>query len=266
MTDVKNAKDALVASLFELAKAAQDAASATVDFYKATSLENNNGEVLTQLANGLNNIAKSTSAVTAGIEDLAQIGTKAENDDVKKDGNQGTEEKKKKKKVERDPNAPKKPLTIYFAFSFYTRDQIRQERVKKGLPPLSAIEMNDIIKERWNSITPEEKAKWQKKYQGELKEYNTLKEAYKAGHLPPGKEASTPSKDKDEKKEKDKESTKETPSDIPEAPSSPELKKIKSEGKKRKSDSKKLLDDAEKVEKESKKSKKSKKQSSQSKD
>lgn len=247
MSELKNAKDALVASLFELSKAAQDTATATVNFYKASSGEGLNGESLNNLASTLNNIANTTSAAVPEVENSstpAGSAATAESSASEKGaaGNAQPEEKKKRKKVEKDPNAPKKPLTIYFAYSFYTRDQIRQERAKQGLTPLSAAELNEIIKERWSSISAEEKAKWQKKYQTELQEYNVLKDAYKAGK---------PDVGQIEPKSID---------EITVSATEP-IKKVKSESKKRKSDSKKLEegDKTEKTEKESKKSKKSKK-------
>lgn len=247
MSELKNAKDALVASLFELSKAAQDAATATVNFYKASSNENLNGESLNSLASTLNNIATSTSAAVPEVEEASSpvASTGAISGALGAATNGGEtqpEEKKKRKKVEKDPNAPKKPLTIYFAYSFYTRDQIRQERAKQGLSPLSASELNEIIKERWSSISPEEKSKWQSKYQNELQQYNILRDAYKAGKPDVGQIE---------------------PKSIEQitVPTIEPVKKAKSESKKRKSESKKL-DDAEKsdkTEKEPKKSKKSKK-------
>lgn len=246
MSELKNAKDALVASLFELSKAAQDAATATVNFYKASSNENLNGESLNSLASTLNNIATSTSAAVPEVEEasspVASAGAASGALVATNGGETQPEEKKKRKKVEKDPNAPKKPLTIYFAYSFYTRDQIRQERAKQGLSPLSASELNEIIKERWSSISPEEKSKWQSKYQNELQQYNILRDAYKAGKPDVGQIE---------------------PKSIEQitVPTIEPVKKAKSESKKRKSESKKL-DDAEKsekTEKEPKKSKKSKK-------
>lgn len=246
MSELKNAKDTLVASLFELSKAAQDAATATVNFYKASSNENLNGESLNSLASTLNNIATSTSAAVPEVEEasspVAYAGAASGALVATNGGETQPEEKKKRKKVEKDPNAPKKPLTIYFAYSFYTRDQIRQERAKQGLSPLSASELNEIIKERWSSISPEEKSKWQSKYQNELQQYNILRDAYKAGKPDVGQIE---------------------PKSIEQitVPTIEPVKKAKSESKKRKSESKKL-DDAEKsekTEKEPKKSKKSKK-------
>lgn len=244
MSELKNAKDTLVASLFELSKAAQDTATATVNFYKASSSENLNGESLNNLASTLNNIASSTSAAAPEVDEATSPAVSVDAvpvalNEAINGGEAPPEEKKKRKKVEKDPNAPKKPLTIYFAYSFYTRDQIRQERAKQGLSPLPASELNEIIKERWSSISPEEKAKWQGKYQNELQQYNVLKDAYKAGNPDVGQIE---------------------PRSIEQitVPAIEPVKKVKSESKKRKSESKKL-DDAEKSDKTDKEPKKSKK-------
>ncbi|CUM62904.1 uncharacterized protein PRCAT00000463001 [Priceomyces carsonii] len=188
MSDLKAAKDALVASLFELSKAAQEAANATVNFYRVSSQEGN-ADSLNHLAVTLNTIASTVSSdgifapLPSALDSVAAVARAAGTGTGANSAKKGpaTAEEKKRKKAEKDPNAPKKPLTIFFAFSFHTREVIRDERRKKGLPALSAIEMNDVIKERWNSITPEEKSKWQKKYANELKEYQKVKEAYKAG-------------------------------------------------------------------------------------
>lgn len=191
MSDFKSAKDALVVSLFELSKAAQEAASSTVDFFKVASQEGVAGETLDKLGNDLNGLKEKAEAVGQGTKFTGDHGSKDKKAEGKADQENETkndaagegdgDQKKKKKKTEKDPNAPKKPLTIFFAFSFYNRDQLRKERQKEGLAPLSSAEMNEIIKERWNSISAEEKSKWQKKYQDELKEYQGLKEAYNSG-------------------------------------------------------------------------------------
>ncbi|EGV62350.1 high mobility group protein [Yamadazyma tenuis] len=167
MSEVKAARDALVASLFELSKAAQDAAAATANLYKA-SHEGNTGNV-----DSLNSLSKAVNVLVSYI-----------------DVNGGADSKKpeKKKKPEKDPNAPKKPLTMYFAYSFHIREQIRDERKANGLPPLSAIEMNAYVKERWSKLSEAEKSTWQKKYQSELKVYQKQKEIYiaeKNGIKPP---------------------------------------------------------------------------------
>lgn len=215
MSTLKTAKDALVASLFELSKAAEDAASATVDYFKNTTSED-------ALAVSLQNVLEASDAVTEAISKVSpksgttKKGKKSKAIDAaasvaapiaapasdvasaaaavaaagaaSEENGVVVEEKKKRKKAERDPNAPKKPLTMYFAYSFHHRDLIREDRKKKELEPLSATEVTEIVKKQWESISDEEKNKWQRKYQAELKDYQVKKEAYnaskEAGKLP----------------------------------------------------------------------------------
>lgn len=159
MSEVKAAKDALVASLFELSRSASDAANATANLYKVSHVEDGTPiEALNSLSKAINTLVSSIESPAAG-----EPAKRAE-----------------RKKTERDPNAPKKPLTMYFAYSFFIREQIRDERKAQGLPPLSAIEMNAHVGERWKRLSPAEKSIWQKKYQAELVVYNRQKEAYKA--------------------------------------------------------------------------------------
>lgn len=167
MSEVKSAKDALVASLFELSRAAQDAAAATATLYKVSQND------ATAPVDTLSSLSKAITTLVSNVDGPAIADKK----------------KTKQKAEEKDPNAPKKPITIYFAYSFHIRDQIREERKAQGLPPLSAIEMNDYVKDRWSKLTDADKAPWKNKYQEELKEYNKQKELYTkakaAGETPP---------------------------------------------------------------------------------
>ncbi|KAI3404997.1 HMO1 [Candida oxycetoniae] len=163
-SELRTTKDVLVSSLFELSKAAQEAANAAVDFYRvATGGEE---DVTTEQLHQIQEAMKIAVSATTGIKrELPQ-------------SNVNGNEKVKKKKVERDPNAPKKPLTMFFAFSFHLRKLIAEERKKKDLPNLSAIDMNSMIKDRWDNITSEEKARWKQKYDDEMKTYNLEKAKY----------------------------------------------------------------------------------------
>lgn len=196
----KAAKDTLVASLFELSKAANEVAAATVTFFNLTE---DVPEAVTSLSSSLANVvpvadkpptkAAIAKAAKAAAED-AKVISDAAAQAIQAAGTDSTavavaekpKKEKKKKKVIRDPNAPKKPLTIYFAFSFLTREQIRDERAKAGESAMSAIEMNDLVKARWTNITKEDKEYWQTKYANELKAYQIAKEAYKASLLAKG--------------------------------------------------------------------------------
>lgn len=290
MSEIKTAKDALVASLFELSRAAQDAAAATLTFYKISNIDGSSSEAQALLSatldcihgaqvdaddevNGTrqgdagNGTKQMKSGPTAAKSEAGQAtnGIVATSQEGEAGNVKAAAPEKKKRKVIKDPNAPKKPLTIFFAYSFHMRDKIRKEREKQGLPTLSSAELNEIIKAHWNDITPEEKEGWQKKYQNELKEYQVLKEAYKSGLPTPLKAEPLPAPVPP---------TREVVP--PAAVSAPALnasetpKKSKSESKKRKSEKKddEKSDKSEKGEKseksekdgkESKKAKKSKK-------
>lgn len=271
MTDLKASKDTLVASLFELSKAAQEAANATVNFYKAVEETGASGTVdpvittltsslLASLATTLQQFTtnatkpppkprsrkrahpeneetvKVTSEVTesAPVAPAAPVATPVDKSSISSDSSTtmstttanteakpapkarkprakkvvvaeaATEEtpslpptsdekpvaedeaepeakpKKKRVKRERDPNEPKKPLTIFFKYSIALREKLRQERQKQGLPNLSAIEVNDFITKEWEAVEPLVKAQMQKEYADEMKGYHVRKEEYVA--------------------------------------------------------------------------------------
>ncbi|KAH3681158.1 hypothetical protein WICPIJ_007853 [Wickerhamomyces pijperi] len=83
-----------------------------------------------------------------------------------------------KKKIERDPNAPKKPLTVFFAYSAYARQVLRDERMSKGLPSLSSTEITQEISKKWNELPDHEKDLWKQAYDLELKNYQLEKGKY----------------------------------------------------------------------------------------
>lgn len=199
MSEPAHLKNALVASLFELANAAQNTAAATVNLVNYYKTSESSSPSLNKLAETLVTVNGSTTALSNAGDTVSQaVATLAELPRLKKSKHaddaliesiaseldastkQNGAPAKKKPKVEKDPNAPKKPLTMYFAYSFDIREKLKEDRKRKGLEPLSAVAMNDIIKEKWASITAEEKEKWQKKYQQEYGEYQKLKDAYDA--------------------------------------------------------------------------------------
>lgn len=159
MSDLKTTKDTLVSTLFELSKAAQDAANAAIEFYKVASggSDHVSAEQLKAVSEALNTVATLSSGNGAKIE---------------------ATESKKKRKQEKDPNAPKKPLTMFFQFSYDLRKKIGIERKKKDLPSLSAIDMNSMIKDRWDSISEAEKAGYKKRYDDAMIIYNIEKKKY----------------------------------------------------------------------------------------
>jgi hypothetical protein len=61
-------------------------------------------------------------------------------------------EKKKRVKKEKDPDAPKRPLTAFFLFSTNARERIKEELVNP-----SPVEVNNEILRRWNEMDPPSK-------------------------------------------------------------------------------------------------------------
>lgn len=90
--------------------------------------------------------------------------------------------KKKKRPYKRkDPDAPKKPLTSFFAYSAYERPKIRLEREKAGSQAVTNGDLTTLVAEAWKNMKPEEKKKWTDKYERELAVYRQKKAAYIAG-------------------------------------------------------------------------------------
>ncbi|ODV97886.1 hypothetical protein PACTADRAFT_78316 [Pachysolen tannophilus NRRL Y-2460] len=165
--DLRASKDNIVAALFELSKASGEAAKATVDFFNAIEVNGDHSKDIKDLASSLALLSQSVKSVN-------QLGIFLNNDANKK--------VVKKPKVEKDPNAPKKPLTSFFAYSAHWKklhyDKLREERARKGEPALSSVELTQIISQKWNEITDKEKDEWKKKYYAELGNYNIEKEKY----------------------------------------------------------------------------------------
>lgn len=184
---LKTAKDSLVASLFELSKAANQTASSIVDFYNHIGEEEEEKlEAFTTLTESLQTLTSATNTLHGISSELVNPG-EDEKDLVTTTTN--PTKPAPKKKVERDPNAPKKPLTVFFAYSAYVRQELRDARQKAGLAPLSSTEITQEISKKWKELSEEEKETWKKAYNIELGYYQKAKQEYleakKNGTLPP---------------------------------------------------------------------------------
>lgn len=206
------AKNALVTSLFELSNAATEAATATVNFYKAAGIDGADAaaEPLSTLGDSI------SGAVQTVIESVpeangdapkkkaprAKKAPKAKEPEKKdeekpvekpaekpaeepvadeaeaKTGKPDKPEKPKRKRAEKDPNAPKKPLTSYLRFNLSVREQMRKERFENGQPTYPATELNQIISDRWANLSEDDKANLQKAYEGEFEVYKKALEQY----------------------------------------------------------------------------------------
>ncbi|CCF56899.1 hypothetical protein KAFR_0B06030 [Kazachstania africana CBS 2517] len=162
----------LVSSLFELSKAANQTASSIVDFY------NNIGEDEEEKIEAFTTLTESLQTLTSATNQFHSISSDLLNpvDDEKEII--APSKTPLKRKVERDPNAPKKPLTVFFAYSAYVRQELRDARQKAGLPPLSSTEITQEISKKWKELSDNEKEKWKQAYNVELTHYQKAKQDY----------------------------------------------------------------------------------------
>ena len=185
-TKLKTAKDSLVASLFELSRAANQTASSIIDFYNnIDGDEEEKIDAFTTLTESLQTLTSATNQFHSISNELINP---SEDDKDVASSTAATTAKPAKKKVERDPNAPKKPLTVFFAYSAYIRQELRDARAKAGLPPLSSTEITQEISKKWKELSDSEKEKWKQAYNVELEHYQKAKSEYlenkKNGILP----------------------------------------------------------------------------------
>ncbi|KAG5359657.1 High mobility group protein 1 [Yarrowia sp. C11] len=83
----------------------------------------------------------------------------------------------KKKRVV-DPNMPKKPMTVFLAFSTKKRAEIRAERLARGELPLQNADMANEVAELWSKLSDAEKEPYQVEYQKKLIDYQSRKNKY----------------------------------------------------------------------------------------
>lgn len=175
-----------MSSLFELSRSANQTASSIVDFYNAIgSDEEEKIEAFTTLTESLQKLTSATNQLHGISSDLVNP---LEDDKDTVISAPVASKQTAKKKVERDPNAPKKPLTVFFAYSAFVRQELRDARQRAGLPPLSSTEITQEISKKWKELSDDEKEKWKQAYNVELVHYQSEKQKYleakKNGTLP----------------------------------------------------------------------------------
>ena len=79
----------------------------------------------------------------------------------------------KSKRAKKDPNAPKRNMSAYFLYSIHIRPTIKEEN-----PDASFGDIARLISERFKTLDPKEKKKWEDqaaedkiRYQREMEEY-----------------------------------------------------------------------------------------------
>lgn len=162
--------------MFELSKAANQTAGSIIDFYNAIGDdEEEKLEAFTTLTEALQKLTSASNQIHAVSSDLINP---LDDDKDTLVNSPPTKQAQPKKKQERDPNAPKKPLTVFFAYSAYVRQALREDRQKAGLPPLSSTEITQEISKKWKELGDSEKDKWKQAYHAELENYQKEKQKY----------------------------------------------------------------------------------------
>lgn len=142
-----------------LSKASNDAAQCTAQFFQSLDANADTSKDILELATKLGVLGSSVKTINEQIPVLtADLAV--------------TKKAPLKKKPVKDPNAPKKPLTLFFAYSATVRDKIRAERLDKGQPSLSSVELTQIISQQWNDLSDKLKEDWKKQYLDQLANYN----------------------------------------------------------------------------------------------
>ncbi|KAF8304795.1 HMG-box, partial [Clavulina sp. PMI_390] len=81
--------------------------------------------------------------------------------------------KKKRKRVAKDPNAPKKPVTGYL---LYQEEQKRELKGKEDTPAYK--EMLKLIGAKWKELTDAEKQPYEEAHKAAVAQYEIEKAAY----------------------------------------------------------------------------------------
>ncbi len=136
----------------ELSKVANEVSVATIKFF-----------------NSIEGITPDTSLESSSLA----------NDSKKK----APKRKRKDPKIKVDPNAPKKPLTMFLAFSVEMRRNFhREDREHKendeNYTALTNAEVTQKISKLWASLDEEGKKPWKDKYEKEMADYKVAKESY----------------------------------------------------------------------------------------
>lgn len=73
----------------------------------------------------------------------------------------------KKRKLDVDPDLPKKPLSSYFQFSMAKRKKVAEKH-----PELNSVEIGKKLSKRWNNLSDEKKQKYSDNYHKGMEEYH----------------------------------------------------------------------------------------------
>ncbi|KAF2405201.1 hypothetical protein EJ06DRAFT_525736 [Trichodelitschia bisporula] len=87
--------------------------------------------------------------------------------------------RRKRVKKEKDPNAPKRPLTAFFLYSTSARPLIKQEMLEQA-DTVTPVAVNSEILRRWKEMNEEDKKEWKDMYEVNHERYKQEVANYKA--------------------------------------------------------------------------------------
>jgi len=101
-----------------------------------------------------------------------------------------SKQRESKKKVKKDPNAPKRPVSGYMLWLNDVRSQLKEDN-----PGLKITELSKVAGQKWRSLSSSVKAKYEEKYNESKSEYQKKLAEYKrSGGSMPSKTKSSSSK------------------------------------------------------------------------
>lgn len=210
----------MIASLFELSKAANEVSKNAIDFFNLTQAQQHAGEAASAVAaaSGTAGAAKAESkpkrapakrqratkqqqALTEPVAEAepglqpeletdVALDPLVELDEPAADTPASTaeetpvaeEKKTRKKRAAKDPNAPKKPLTSYILFYNHLRSSVAEKNTE-----LSQVDIAKEIARQWKEMSESDKNYWKGiyekdkvKYDQEMVKYNATKDSPKA--------------------------------------------------------------------------------------
>lgn len=252
--DVELTKNALVAKLAELNKLSGEAITAALDHFKALDHTDAAGPALAHLTDALADTFKTLAGVFSALNGIG-------GDFDGADGDADTKSKRpRKKRAPKDPDAPKKPVTLFFLYRDDVREQLMKDNVSEDGIPMTNVEFTKLVLERWMNEPEDVKAKYKEEYTQKWLKYQKDMEAYKQKKALEAGEAVEEHDDVPEAVEVDEVATQVVEDDdddeLAEEPKPEPVVEVKEKKKKRKTEGKKA-DDKPKKKSKKKKSEKS---------
>ncbi|KAF1923664.1 uncharacterized protein M421DRAFT_425556, partial [Didymella exigua CBS 183.55] len=135
-----------------------------------------------EIAATANATIEAASSTANGIVQAITAADKDKTDAAAETGKPVKGTKRKREKKEKDPNAPKKPLTAAFLYAQTARPIVRGD-LEAALGPDQKLEPNAVnleVNKRWNEMSEEDKETWRQSYRGSMEQWKEEMATYTA--------------------------------------------------------------------------------------